>query len=122
MDQGPERIKRDRLGAQAFPPMPPEGTDNRGNGIFVNTGLRAEDFLIAGAVFIRLCNGGMDFQRDLGIRDNRTQKERMGMVAGAAEDACNPERDNLIFQTQFPGITAIPDQTSGVPTSAGNEV
>ena len=70
--------------------MQPERTDNGGNGIFVNAGLRAEDFLIAGAVFVRFCNGGVDFQGDLGIRDNGTQKKRMGMVAGVAEDAGDP--------------------------------
>ncbi len=112
----------DRLGAQAFPPMPPEGTDNGRNGIFVNTGLRAQDFLIARAISVSFCNGGVDFQRNLGIRDNRTQKECMGMAAGVAENAGNPQRDDLIVQTQLPGITAIPDQASGVPAGAGNEV
>ncbi len=46
----------------------------------------------------------------------------MGMVAGVTEDAGDPQGDDLIVQTQFPGITAIPDQTSGVSAGAGNEV
>lgn len=45
----------------------------------------------------------------------------MGMVAGAAEDAGNLQRDDLIRQTQFPGITAIPDQASRVSAGAGNK-
>jgi len=77
--------------------MQPEGTDNGGNGIFVNTGLGVQDFLIAGAVLVRLCNGGVDFQRDLGIRDNGTEEECMGMMAGGAEDAGNLQRDDLIL-------------------------
>jgi len=52
--------------------MQPEGTDNGGNGIFVNTGLGVQDILITGGVLVRLCNGDLDFQRDLGIRDNGT--------------------------------------------------
>lgn len=44
------------------------------------------------------------------------------MMAGVTEDAGNLQRDDLILQTQFPGITAIPDKAPGVPTGAGNEV
>lgn len=46
----------------------------------------------------------------------------MGMMAGVTEDSGDLERDDLIRQTQFPGITAIPDEAPGVPAGAGNEV
>ena len=102
--------------------MQPEGTDNGGNGIFINTGLGVQDFLIAGAVLVRFCNGSMELQRNLGIRDNGAQEERMGVVAGIAEDTGNLQRDDLILQTQLPRITAIPDEASSMPAGAGDEV
>lgn len=46
----------------------------------------------------------------------------MGMMAGVTEDAGDLQRDDLILQTQFPGITAIPDEAPDVPAGAGNEV
>jgi len=41
-----------------------------GNGIFINADLGVQYLLIAGAIFVRFGNGGADFQRNLGIRDN----------------------------------------------------
>lgn len=63
--------KMDRLGAQAFPPMPAERADNGGDGIFVNTGLLVQDFFITGMLLIGFRNRSLNFQGDLGIRDHR---------------------------------------------------
>lgn len=46
----------------------------------------------------------------------------MGMMAGVTEDAGDLQKDGLILQTQFPVITAIPDEAPGVPAGTGNEV
>lgn len=68
------------MGAQTFPPMQPEGTDYGRNGIFINAGLGVQDFLIAGAVLVRFRNGCMDFEGNLGVRDNGVKEESMGMA------------------------------------------
>lgn len=44
------------------------------------------------------------------------------MVAGVAEEPGNSQGDDVILQTQFACIAAIPDQASGVSAGAGNEV
>lgn len=102
--------------------MQPERADNGRNGIFINTGLPVQDLLITGSIFIRCCNGGLNIQGNLGIRDNRDREESMGMVAGVAEEPGNSQGDDVILQTQFACIAAIPDQASGVSAGAGNEV
>ena len=89
-DQPGKREKRDRERAQAFPEMAAEGTDDGGDGVFIDTGLLLKDLPVTGRFLITPGNGRLHFQGDLGVRDDRGKEERMGMMAGAAEDPGDP--------------------------------
>ena len=51
--------------------MVPVRADDGRNGIVIDKGLCGEDSPVSGTVLIGLYNGGLDGERDLGIRDKR---------------------------------------------------
>lgn len=110
------------MGREPFFPVMPVRADHGRNGIFVNKGLGSEDLTVAGFLFIAQGNGSLYGKRDLGIRDNRRKKERMGMSTGIAENPCNAKRDDLVSHPDFTEVSTIPDQGAGVSAGAGDLV
>ena len=110
------------MGTQTLLPVFPVRTDNGGDGIFVNAGLRVKDTDITGSVLIAPSDRSLNGQRDLGIRDKRSKKKCMSMSAYRTENTGNTKRDDLISHPDFTGITTIPDQAGGVSASTGDLV
>ena len=64
-----EHRKGKMKGKNALLPVLPVRTDNRRNGIFVNTGLGVKDTAVTGLIFITVSDRSLKWERDLGIRD-----------------------------------------------------
>lgn len=90
-DKLPERGTARQCGKDALPPVTPVRADDGRNGILINQRLSREDIPVSGRVLITLNNGSLDREGDLGIRDDRGKEKGMGMPAGFAEDADDPE-------------------------------
>ena len=69
--------------------MPVRAQDG-GNGILIDERLTGEDIPVSGTVFIRQDNGGLDRERDLGIRYDLGKQDGMGMATGVTEDPGDP--------------------------------
>lgn len=110
------------MGTEAFFPVTAVGADNGRNGIFIKKGLCSENLPVTGFVFIALCNGSLYRKGDLRIRDNGRKKERVGMSAGTAENPGNSEKNDLISHPDSAGVSAVPDQGTGMSTGAGDLV
>lgn len=63
----------------------------------------------------------LSLQRDLGIRNHGREKESMCMSAYITKDPYNSKSKDLIDKLDPAFVRAMPDETAGVSTSAGNK-
>jgi len=107
---------------EPFLPVVPVRAEDGRDRVFINKGLYGKNLMITRLVFIALGNSRLYRKWDLGIRDNGRKKKRTGMPAGGAENACNAKKDDLVSQPDFMEVSAIPDQSTGMPTGTGDLV
>lgn len=89
--------------------------------VFVKVGLSAEYRTEGFPIFTAPGNRNMDGEGDLRVRDDGRKKEGMGTSAVVAADPCDPQGQDPVLKNDFPGITAMPDEASGVAAGTGDE-
>ena len=89
--------------------------------VFVKEGLSAGYRTEGSPVFAAPGNRNMDGEGDLLVRDDGRKKDCMGTSAVPAADPCDTQGKYTVLKDDFPGITAMPDEASGVAAGTGNE-
>lgn len=121
-DKLPEGRQAELSRSETFPPVLPVRTKDGGNGIFIKERLAGKDIPVSGSIFITPCNGNLDRERDLGIRDDLREQDGMGMAAGVTEDPGDPEYEDRIPLPELAGIATVPDEAAGMAAGTGNQI
>ena len=120
-DKLPEGREAELRRSEALPPVVPVRTKDGGNGVLIEERLAGKDIPVPGSVFITSCNGNLDRERDLGIRDDLGKQDGMGMAAGVAEDPGDPEYEDRILLPEFAGIATVPNEAAGMAAGTGKQ-
>ena len=119
--QIPERSGAGRDSPEPIPPVSAVRTGQGRDVVFVKVGLSAEYRTEGFPVFTAPCDRNMDREGDLRVRDDGRKKDCMSTSAVPAADPCDTQGKDAVLKDDFPGITAMPDEASGVAAGTGDE-
>ena len=95
--------------------MFPVAEKNGADVVFINGETGLQDGCKAFFILIMLYDGGLDFQRDLGIGDNRGKKQCVGTAAFRAFDTAYTQTERLVPHLDRAHVRAIFDQAGTAP-------
>lgn len=114
------RIQGELKPAEGLMPESAVAQNDRAYIIFVYGKIRGEDFGITCFLLVRMNNSNLFFQGNLRIRNDRRQKNCMGMSAESTFHTTDTKPKLSIWCFNCPFITPVMDQTAGMATGTLN--
>ena len=121
-NKGVKRHKRYGIGKQAPLPVKQVITDHRADAASVYAGTVSHDSGKATAAFSLFCDLGLEWGRDLGIRDNKSREEGMRFFTFTAEYTQDAHADRAGRGFEGAVVIGMHAQTAGMAAGAGKLV
>lgn len=121
-NKGVKRRKRYGMGKQALLPVKQVITDHRADAAFVYAGTVFHDSRKVAVALCLVCDPGLEWGRDLGIRDNKSREEGMRFFAFPAEYTHDAHADRAGRSFEGAVVIGMHAQTAGMTAGAGKLV